>query len=248
MQKVRHFGRPVSYIPDISSLSKRKFMASRQDRVLSAPTCPHGCSGFSRATCDYIECAPTQSANGADALDVPAPRHGKSFLLRSVAGLTPLAGGSVEWVGGAPPRANFVFQDPAKRKVKTKLRDDRMPATAPNECWSMDFLSDSLFDGREIRVPSIVATSPACHPRWTYGRATAVLTWWRRSNASLRFMVSPNTFAWTALSSSREISIYEPTSMMWCWTSAGSLQTYRQCVRGGVQWPRGPNASMPTGS
>jgi transposase InsO family protein len=35
-----------------------------------------------------------------------------------------------------------------KRKVKAKLRDDRAPASAPNECWSMDFLSDQLFDGR----------------------------------------------------------------------------------------------------
>lgn len=43
-----------------------------------------------------------------------------------------------------------------KRKVKAKLRDDRTPATAPNECWSMDFLSDQLFDGRKIRVLSIV--------------------------------------------------------------------------------------------
>jgi putative transposase len=31
-----------------------------------------------------------------------------------------------------------------KRKVKAKLRDDRTPATAPNECWSMDFLSGQL--------------------------------------------------------------------------------------------------------
>ena len=39
-----------------------------------------------------------------------------------------------------------------KRKVKAKLRDVRVPATAPNESSSMDFLCDQLFDGRNIRV------------------------------------------------------------------------------------------------
>lgn len=40
----------------------------------------------------------------------------------------------------------------SKRKVKAKLRDDWTPATAPNDCPSMDFRSDQLFDGRKIRV------------------------------------------------------------------------------------------------
>ena len=59
-----------------------------------------------------------------------------------------------------------------KRKVKAKLREDRVPATAPNECWSMDFLSDQLFDGRKIRVLSIVDNytrlSPALDVRFSY--------------------------------------------------------------------------------
>ena len=29
-----------------------------------------------------------------------------------------------------------------KRKVSAKLRDDRSPASAPNEVWAMDFMSD----------------------------------------------------------------------------------------------------------
>jgi len=29
-------------------------------------------------------------------------------------------------------------------------------ATAENQCWSMDFLSDQLFEGRKIRVLTIV--------------------------------------------------------------------------------------------
>lgn len=59
-----------------------------------------------------------------------------------------------------------------KRKVKAKLRKDRVQATAPNECWSMDFLSDQLFDGRKIRVMAIVDNftqlSPAMDVRHSY--------------------------------------------------------------------------------
>ena len=67
-----------------------------------------------------------------------------------------------------------------KRKVKAKLRDDRTPATAPNECWSMDFLSDQLFDGRKIRVLSIVdnftRVSPALDVRTSYRGSDVVET------------------------------------------------------------------------
>ena len=40
--------------------------------------------------------------------------------------------------------------------MKAKLREDRVPATALNESGALDFLSDQLFDGRKIRVLSIV--------------------------------------------------------------------------------------------
>ena len=45
---------------------------------------------------------------------------------------------------------------PPRRRVSVKLREDRCPATSVNECWSMDFLHDELFDGRRIRVLTIV--------------------------------------------------------------------------------------------
>jgi transposase InsO family protein len=67
-----------------------------------------------------------------------------------------------------------------KRKVKAKLRDDRAPAWAPNECWSMDFLSDQLFDGRKIRVLSIIdnfsRVSPALDVRMSYPGSDVVQT------------------------------------------------------------------------
>ena len=45
-----------------------------------------------------------------------------------------------------------------KRKVSAKLREDRSPATAPNEVWAMDFMSDQLVDGRRIRILTIIDT------------------------------------------------------------------------------------------
>jgi hypothetical protein len=45
---------------------------------------------------------------------------------------------------------------PPRRRVKAKLRDDRTDATHPNQCWSMDFMADELFDGRHLRPLTIV--------------------------------------------------------------------------------------------
>ena len=59
-----------------------------------------------------------------------------------------------------------------KRKVSAKLREDRKAPQAPNEVWSMDFLSDQLFDGSKIRVLTIVDAfsklSPAINVRQQY--------------------------------------------------------------------------------
>jgi putative transposase len=71
--------------------------------------------------------------------------------------------------------------------VKAKLRDDRTPATAPNECWSMDFMSDQLFDGRKVRVLSIVdnftRVSPALDVRTSYRGSDVVETLGRITEA-----------------------------------------------------------------
>lgn len=67
-----------------------------------------------------------------------------------------------------------------KRKVAAKLREDRRAPTAPNEVWAMDFLSDQLFDGRKIRVLTIVdaysKVSPAIDVRDRYTGADVVAT------------------------------------------------------------------------
>ena len=59
-----------------------------------------------------------------------------------------------------------------KRRVKAKLRRDRVAATKPNEVWAMDFVHDQLFDGRKVRILTIVDTfsryAPAIDVKQSY--------------------------------------------------------------------------------
>jgi putative transposase len=67
-----------------------------------------------------------------------------------------------------------------KRRVKAQLRAERSPATAPNQIWAMDFVHDQLFDGRKLRILTVVDTftrlSPAIDPRFSYRGADVVAT------------------------------------------------------------------------
>jgi putative transposase len=67
-----------------------------------------------------------------------------------------------------------------KRRVTAKLRSDRTTATAPNEIWAMDFVHDQLFDGRKVRVLTVVDTftrlSPAIDVRQNYRGCDVVET------------------------------------------------------------------------
>ncbi len=77
-----------------------------------------------------------------------------------------------------------------KRRVKAKLRDDRKPATAPNETWAMDFVHDQLATGKKIRVLTVVDTfsrfSPVVDPRFSY-RAEDVIGALERVCASIGY-------------------------------------------------------------
>lgn len=59
-----------------------------------------------------------------------------------------------------------------KRKVSAKLREDRKDAVIANDVWAMDFVHDQLFDGRRIRILTIVdifsKISPAVDVRRQY--------------------------------------------------------------------------------
>jgi len=67
-----------------------------------------------------------------------------------------------------------------KRRVKAQLREDRAPATAANQVWAMDFVHDQLFDGRKIRILTVVDTftrlSPAIEVRQQFRGADVVQT------------------------------------------------------------------------
>ena len=43
-----------------------------------------------------------------------------------------------------------------RRHVSTARRVERRQASVANECWSMDFVSDALFDGRHIRALTVI--------------------------------------------------------------------------------------------
>lgn len=43
-----------------------------------------------------------------------------------------------------------------KRRVSCRKRLERPEVTCVNDCWAMDFMSDELFDGRRIRLLTIV--------------------------------------------------------------------------------------------
>jgi putative transposase len=67
-----------------------------------------------------------------------------------------------------------------KRRVKAQLREDRSTPSAANQVWAMDFVHDQLFDGRKIRVLTIVDTfsrlSPAIDVRQSYRGSDVVKT------------------------------------------------------------------------
>jgi putative transposase len=67
-----------------------------------------------------------------------------------------------------------------KRRVKAKLREDRIDASRINQTWAMDFVHDQLATGRKIRVLTIVDTfsrfSPAIDPRFSYRGENVVQT------------------------------------------------------------------------
>ncbi len=67
-----------------------------------------------------------------------------------------------------------------KRRVKAKLREDRVQATQPNETWAMDFVHDQLATGKKLRVLTVVDTfskySPAIDPRYSYRAEDVVQT------------------------------------------------------------------------
>ena len=44
----------------------------------------------------------------------------------------------------------------AKKRLPDRIKQPLVKATAPNETWSIDFMSDSLADGRKFRLLNVI--------------------------------------------------------------------------------------------
>ncbi len=127
-----------------------------------------------------------------------------------------------------------------KRRVKAKLRDDRHPATRPNDVWAMDFLHDQLATGEKIRVLTVVDTfsrfSPVLDARFSYRGEDVVQTLdtgLRRRSAIRRRSGSTRAREFV----SRDLDL-------WAYAQGRharllpARQADRQCLRRSVQQPR----------
>jgi putative transposase len=107
-----------------------------------------------------------------------------------------------------------------RRRGMAKLREDRVPAIAPNDCWSMDWMYDQLFDGRRLWVLALVDNfSRVCPALWVghQARTSDVVSMPNRAVAAAGREAS----GWTTVASlPRESSICGPTRTVSSWTSA----------------------------
>jgi putative transposase len=64
--------------------------------------------------------------------------------------------------------------------VRAKLREDRCPASQPNQTWAMDFVHDQLAMGKKVRVLTVVDIyskfSPIIDPRLSYRGEDVAMT------------------------------------------------------------------------
>ena len=67
-----------------------------------------------------------------------------------------------------------------KRRVSPQLRQVRVPAAKQNQCWSMDFVSDNLYNGQKLRCLTIVDNhtriSPAIGVGYRYTACNVIET------------------------------------------------------------------------
>ena len=50
----------------------------------------------------------------------------------------------------------LIVRTKLRRKMARRQRGTTATATAPNQCWSMDFMSDKLADGLSFRILTVV--------------------------------------------------------------------------------------------
>ena len=119
------------------------------------------------------------------------------------------------------------------------------PATRPNERWSIDFLRDSLADGRPFRVFTVVdnvsRVSPAIEAAFSIRGEAVVAVLGPAEGKRIARAAGGGQWARVHLTSARCLGISErgATRILPAW------QANRQCVRGVIQraFPRGMSGS-----
>ena len=56
----------------------------------------------------------------------------------------------------AVPEEQLIVRTKQRRKMARRRRGTHSHRDAPNQCWSMDFVSDKLADGRSFRILTVV--------------------------------------------------------------------------------------------
>lgn len=51
---------------------------------------------------------------------------------------------------------NLKVRSAERKKIARRQRVPQTQATGPNQCWSADFVSDKLSDGRAIRILTVI--------------------------------------------------------------------------------------------
>jgi len=60
----------------------------------------------------------------------------------------------------------LIVRTQQRRKIARRQRGTMTTAAAPNQCWSMDFMSDKLADGRLFRILTVVDQFSASVSVW----------------------------------------------------------------------------------
>ena len=107
-----------------------------------------------------------------------------------------------------------------KRRVSCRNRADRSEAIRINDCWAMDFMADELFDGRKIRLLTIVDHFTRESIASTSANAFAA----RMSSQLWNELVS------IVLFQKRFVSTMAQSLLRKLWT-AGNLRHFSHCLR-----------------
>jgi putative transposase len=91
-----------------------------------------------------------------------------------------------------------------RRRVMAKLRSDRSDATGPNQVWAMDWMHDEPFDGRRLRVLTVVDTWSRICPVMRVCHSATAMEVIGALNAAKRVRSAPHdpcqsTWLWTEL-------------------------------------------------